>query len=290
MDFDFLKPKERLRLMDLLKQVGIDVSDWGNYKRGEEYAASNPKYCYEWTFQDHDSELIVLNLWYENIKLREESIIQQLNMRTLAEEMSCSPQRRRAFEMDFALQKAARLNWPVRVIICDGTLRDDTPDRKRSETETRMLDDEPWTLESYDRDSGECILVRGIDGPAKYIDQFDESIVKSAPVVREEVASNQYSRNPDVRRSVLERAKGYCEFCGAEGFKTLAGARYLETHHIVPLSELGEDSARNVIALCPNHHRQAHYGENRDLLREKCMIHVSKLNKSIHSTAEAVAD
>jgi 5-methylcytosine-specific restriction endonuclease McrA len=41
------------------------------------------------------------------------------------------------------------------------------------------------------------------------------------------------------------------------------GAYYLEVHHIIPLSENGEDSVDNAIALCPNCHRQEHYGEQK---------------------------
>lgn len=50
MNLEFLKPKERLRVMDLVESVGIDVTDWANFKGGIERAASNPKYCYEWSY------------------------------------------------------------------------------------------------------------------------------------------------------------------------------------------------------------------------------------------------
>lgn len=284
MGFEFLKPYERLRVMDLLQQAGIDVSGWGNYKRGEENAASNPKYCYEWTFQDHEKELIVLNLWYDNLEMRGSSIIQKLNMRETAEDVTSSPQRRRAYDMDFALQKAARLNWPLRVVICDGIQRIDTPDQKRSKTETRMLDDEFWTLESYDGDSGDCILVRG-PAAEKYVDQFHGSTSLSAPVSKSQGITSKYSRSPHVRKLVLERARGRCEFCGTVGFKTLSGSIYLETHHIIALSESGDDSTTNVVALCPNHHRQAHYGEDSASFREKLMACISELNKPKQPTA-----
>jgi 5-methylcytosine-specific restriction protein A len=45
------------------------------------------------------------------------------------------------------------------------------------------------------------------------------------------------------------------------------GKVYLETHHVVPLHENGEDSVNNVVALCPNHHREAHHGERRAEIR-----------------------
>jgi 5-methylcytosine-specific restriction protein A len=45
------------------------------------------------------------------------------------------------------------------------------------------------------------------------------------------------------------------------------GEIYLETHHVVPLSEKGADHERNVAALCPNDHREAHHGERREAIR-----------------------
>jgi 5-methylcytosine-specific restriction enzyme A len=42
---------------------------------------------------------------------------------------------------------------------------------------------------------------------------------------------------------------------------------YLETHHIVPLSENGLDKVSNMAALCPNHHREAHAGQRSKWIR-----------------------
>jgi 5-methylcytosine-specific restriction protein A len=71
-----------------------------------------------------------------------------------------------------------------------------------------------------------------------------------------------YDRNPDVVAEVLFRAKGSCEKC----FKLAPFNRksdrspYLEVHHKVPLAQDGDDTVENAIALCPNCHREAHYG------------------------------
>jgi predicted HNH restriction endonuclease len=37
--------------------------------------------------------------------------------------------------------------------------------------------------------------------------------------------------------------------------------RYLETHHVIFLAHDGADKPTNVIALCPNDHREAHFGK-----------------------------
>ena len=71
-----------------------------------------------------------------------------------------------------------------------------------------------------------------------------------------------YVRNPDVIVEVLERANGICEGCqNPAPFKRRRDRTpYLEVHHKIPLSLNGEDTVENAIALCPNCHRQEHYG------------------------------
>lgn len=75
-----------------------------------------------------------------------------------------------------------------------------------------------------------------------------------------------YKRDPKVRAHVLKRANGRCEYCGKEGFLMANGERFVEAHHIISLAEQGPDSVENVIALCPDHHREAHYGANAEEL------------------------
>jgi 5-methylcytosine-specific restriction protein A len=83
-----------------------------------------------------------------------------------------------------------------------------------------------------------------------------------------------YERLRWVRDIALKRAGGRCELpsCLAHGFRKGDGSIYLETHHVIPLSAGGSDSPSNVVALCPNHHREAHYGETRDQLQEQFVM------------------
>lgn len=71
-----------------------------------------------------------------------------------------------------------------------------------------------------------------------------------------------YRRNPDVVAERLHQARGACEKCKqAASFNRRADGRpYLEVHHKKPLSEGGLDNVDNTIALCPNCHREMHYG------------------------------
>lgn len=79
---------------------------------------------------------------------------------------------------------------------------------------------------------------------------------------RIEVKTYVYERNPDVVAEVLLRASGNCESCRrpAPFVRKNIGTPYLEVHHRQPLSADGEDSVENAIALCPNCHREKHYG------------------------------
>ena len=71
-----------------------------------------------------------------------------------------------------------------------------------------------------------------------------------------------YNRNPDVIAEVLFRANGICEKCGKEApFKRASdGTPYLEVHHKKRLADGGEDTVGNAIAVCPNCHRELHFG------------------------------
>ncbi len=74
--------------------------------------------------------------------------------------------------------------------------------------------------------------------------------------------SVSFRRNPDVVAEVLERAKGICEKCKnpAPFNRKKDNTPYLEVHHKTRLADDGEDSVKNAIALCPNCHREAHFG------------------------------
>lgn len=96
----------------------------------------------------------------------------------------------------------------------------------------------------------------------------DASIVGSATPERRTGQVTRYVRDRAVRDRALQRANGCCEYCGQQGFLMADGSRYLETHHIQALGEEGPDTEANVIALCANHHRAAHFSGEKDLLAE----------------------
>lgn len=78
------------------------------------------------------------------------------------------------------------------------------------------------------------------------------------------ITSVAYRRNPDVIAEVLfiaDRAGGTCQRCKKLPFKRVGtDVTYLEVHHKIRLADGGDDTLENAIALCPNCHREAHYG------------------------------
>lgn len=272
-DLESLRPTAKARVYDLVRQAGIDVSDWANYKKPD-VPAANPKYCYEWAFTQEQDQLVILNLWFKDIKADENRVFCRFNIRALANEIERAADDRwankstkpvwakRARKMDSAIQLAVRKKWPIRVVVCEGEIGNLKSNEDESKVQFRKLDDEPWTVTSYNIEDGETEITRGV-ATAAVVDQFEASETLERPVQSKTVQGKVFSRDPGVRKAVLERSRGYCEYCGERGFVTISGQIYLETHHIVPLSEDGADSTSNVIALCANDHKKAHFSQQR---------------------------
>lgn len=68
-----------------------------------------------------------------------------------------------------------------------------------------------------------------------------------------------YMRDRYVSEYAKQRANGVCQLCNLPApFIDRDGKPYLESHHIIWLSDGGEDSISNTVALCPNCHRKMH--------------------------------
>jgi hypothetical protein len=153
-----LKPTSKPLVYDLVAEAGVDTTDWVDYERPE-VPASNPKYCYEWAFWDDAKRVIVVCLWFSQMREEAGRIFQNLNYRRLA---LSGVRANRARRMDMAFQLAAKRRLPVRVIVVDGVRRgEDGADV--SSVEHRLLDTTPWAVVSYDAETGECRLVRGME-------------------------------------------------------------------------------------------------------------------------------
>jgi hypothetical protein len=267
-----LRPTQKINVIDLLRKAGVDVSDWPNYKGA--HAAANPRYCYEWAFREPE-KLVVLNLWHSGLEPFRDTVRLRINMRKRANYFARIENRPlwavRARRFDEACEYAFTRALPIRVIVCDGRIRDSAnPQDGPSKVKRRYLDPKEWFVSKYSFINGDCVLTRG--GQAlKYVDQFSVGETANLPLQKRTVTTEKFIRSAAVRNRVLTRAKGNCELCGRRGFLMDDGSIYLETHHIVPLCEKGSDDESNVVALCPNHHREAHHAVGRSDIRAKLL-------------------
>lgn len=189
-----LMPSRREIVYEILRdEIHADVSDWANYKKGATAPAANPKYCYEWCFTQGDQH-VVLNLWHASFQPDGDDVICELNMRAYANEIARAkdePWRdkkpkpvweKRARNMDLAIQRAVRNARQVRVIVCEGNMRDIAAgDEKASEVKRRMLDPSPWNIDSYDWTTGETVLRRDTDARGQGEGSGDTSVPVPAP-------------------------------------------------------------------------------------------------------------
>jgi 5-methylcytosine-specific restriction protein A len=217
-------------------------------------------------------------------------------------------QARRARAVDVAFSAAYKAGRALRVIVNEGQRRpDDSLGRESSKVEMRMLDPVGWRVELYDNASGALRLVREstagtATAPANghtntsppkpaaletsmpptapaapslvFVDQYT---IGTDQVSRKELSGQAYERSRLVRDAALARAAGVCQLCGQPGFLTAGGTVFLETHHVVPLSEGGADRLDNVVAICPNDHREAHYGRDAKRIRARLLLILAEL-------------
>lgn len=85
------------------------------------------------------------------------------------------------------------------------------------------------------------------------------------------------ARSAQVKKYALLRANGICELCGKNApFISSSNYPFLEVHHIYSLVDDGPDLPSNVSAICPNCHREAHFGYNRHEIRTKLASIIKK--------------
>lgn len=259
---DEIRPTEKKNIIDLVSEAGIDVSNWAIYGDGNRPASQNPKYSFEWSFIETGISS-VLCLWHNNFTEVDGTIYQHIDFKAIDNQLiGIRRTRFRKFRETIKIAFIEKL--PVRVVIC---LSENGSFKK---ADKRVLDSEPWTVTSYEENTGQCTLVRG-NRHIKFIDQFLLHNTELEEPRRRDVTGTTIIRSADVRRQALERAQGCCEYCEAQGFKMVNNGIYLETHHIIPLSNNGPDNISNVAALCPNHHREAHHGQNQYMIKEMLM-------------------
>lgn len=132
-------------------------------------------------------------------------------------------------------------------------------------------------VESVDDDADVAPLAPNIVSSASNTLSVSKPIGVSKPKAVS-ATTVQYSRDTQVKDWILSQAKGVCECCSKPApFKGTDGAMYLEVHHVRQLAEEGSDTIDNTVALCPNCHRELHYGVDREKLVDRLYQSIGRL-------------
>ncbi len=273
---DELKPVQKFRVMDLLKQAGFDVSQWKNYKGAS--PAANPKYCYNWSFEQ-PGEAVAVCLWHETLEQKDGRVwfIRKPKAHaSLRKEPGASVWNRRDAEFGENLELAYREQLPIRVIVVERKRRDSADLKPRASiVKARLLDPVAWAVTEYDYATGACALARGLKPLVPAIDSSDlewswfEGKWKRAFVYHRR-------REAKARREKIQEAlrknggRLVCEVpnCGFDFAKRYGalGEGYAQVHHLLPLSkspkEGREITLKDLAVVCANCHVMIHLGGN----------------------------
>lgn len=116
-----------------------------------------------------------------------------------------------------------------------------------------------YQRQEFESEFYEAVKIASSSSPEVRADRL-----RSAPKKPKKISiiTHAFIRNPDVVAEVLRVANGYCAQCKkpAPFNRKSDSTPYLEVHHKIKLADDGEDTVENSEALCPNCHREKHYG------------------------------
>jgi 5-methylcytosine-specific restriction protein A len=190
---------------------------------------------------------------------------------------SASPQDMRigAREMREAIKTVITAGYEAYGVLCEAEDPNADPRKRKYFHEETVLvlhfvEEEPGyvayvigEVPSEDVVSNRKAILRPFPSAIDDCDAMPDGVTNPDRVTR---SVNGYRRDDSVRRFVISRAGGRCEYCGEFGFEMANGRRYLEAHHVIALEHKGPDTVGNVIALCARHHREAHFGRDAEAL------------------------
>jgi hypothetical protein len=107
---------------------------------------------------------------------------------------------------------------------------------------------------------------RGDADSINAIEELEQRYRYASPVVRKAI-SRRIERGAIAQK--IKKLTGYrCLVCEALGLSPIGflkpnGEPYIEVHHIIPVAELTEGllGIANLLTVCPNHHRELHFGK-----------------------------
>jgi hypothetical protein len=261
------RPTQKLVVMELLREAGVDVSDWRNYKG--KHPSANPKYCYNWSFEQ-PGELFVVCIWHSSLSQENGKIVFRRGTKPQERKgTGASVWKKREADFRYALEQAYRQQLPVRVILLEGERRS----KQASRVHSRLLDPIHWAVREYNLETGSCLLVRG-EMPGGTPTLPPDAELAWFEGERKQAFVYHRSREAGARRAKIADSlkknggKLFCEVPGCEfdfsdRYGNL-GKGYAQVHHLVPLSK-AKNSGRSVrladlAVVCANCHAMIHLG------------------------------
>lgn len=272
-DLSALKPVAKPLIIDLVRETGIDVTEWGDFKGSN--PAMNPKYCYNWSFRK-PGELVVALFFHDDLTVVDDEIVHDQNIRLRDGRLGgkgAAQWKKRANELDENLRLAYREGLPIRAIILEGEKRDHLDaESGSSAVEKRLLDPVPWAVTRYDMTTGNCVVMRGAMLTSS-TDEDDPEIKGSEGDKRRRYILHR-RREASLRTKKIQAAlydnNGVlrCEVprCGFDLKATYGelGKEFAHVHHRKPLSEFpaeGREVKLNELAIVyANCHAMIHRG------------------------------
>lgn len=104
------------------------------------------------------------------------------------------------------------------------------------------------------------------------------------PELRAKRIVSHLDRGDSVVRALKQLLGSNCQVCSWSGFRKKDDSEFIEAHHLVQISERHADSlcTENIVLLCPNCHREIHYGVDVEIKDEGETNLVRLSNKIAH--------
>jgi 5-methylcytosine-specific restriction enzyme A len=116
------------------------------------------------------------------------------------------------------------------------------------------------------------------------LNELRERLPTDTVVAKGKLNAREYKkRSQAIKQYALLRAMGKCENCLKEApFITASGVPFLEVHHIFSLADDGPDTPENVAAICPNCHKESHFGIDKRNLNDNLYQAILSKENSLH--------
>jgi hypothetical protein len=107
-------------------------------------------------------------------------------------------------------------------------------------------------------------IIETVEDPLSLLIELNKQYSGITPKERALQLQSHIDRGASVTKALKQLLGCKCQICGWQGFKKYDSTDFIEAHHLAQISERKTDSlcTENIILVCPNCHREIHYGKN----------------------------